>query len=66
MIVYYPCSVGIEAFGASTIYMTKLTKSIKESITKVGNIWGGESDFNIEIVQDWKNVIYNWKKIPAR
>ena len=50
------------AFGASTIYMTEVDKSIKESIAKVGNIWGGESDFNIEIVQDWKNVIYSWKK----
>ena len=45
--------------------MTEVDESIKESITKVGNIWGGESDFNIEIVQDWKNVIYNWKRIPA-
>ena len=42
--------------------MTEVDESIKESITKVGNIWGGESDFNIEIVQDWKNVIYSWKK----
>ena len=47
------------AFGASTVYMTEVDKSIKESIAKVGNIWGGESDFNIEIVQDWKNVIYS-------
>lgn len=50
------------AFGASTIYMTEVDESIKESIAKVGNIWGGESDFNIEIVQDWKKVIYSWKK----
>ena len=50
------------AFGASTIYMTEVDESIKQSVAKVGKIWGGESDFNIEIVQDWKNVIYNWKK----
>ena len=27
------------AFGASTVYMTEVDKSIKESIAKVGNIW---------------------------
>jgi tRNA (cytidine56-2'-O)-methyltransferase len=41
--------------------MTEADKSIKETITKVGMIWGGETDFNIEIVQDWKKVIHSWK-----
>jgi tRNA (cytidine56-2'-O)-methyltransferase len=41
--------------------MTEADKSIKETITKVGTIWGGETDFNIEIVQDWKKVIHSWK-----
>ena len=50
------------ALGASTIYMTEVDESIKETIAKVGNNWGGESDFSIEIVQDWKSVIFNWKK----
>jgi tRNA (cytidine56-2'-O)-methyltransferase len=50
------------ALGASTIYMTEVDESIKKTIAKVGNNWGGESDFSIEIVQDWKSVIFNWKK----
>jgi tRNA (cytidine56-2'-O)-methyltransferase len=50
------------AFGASTIYMTEVDESIKETISKVGNIWGGQSDFNIKIVQDWQSVIFDWKK----
>ena len=50
------------AFGANAIYMTEVDKSVKETVSKVGNIWGGESDFRIEIIQDWKNVIRLWKK----
>jgi tRNA (cytidine56-2'-O)-methyltransferase len=50
------------AFGADSIYMTEVDESIKETIRKVGGIWGGESDFSIEIVQDWKKVIHCWKR----
>lgn len=50
------------AFGASSIYMTEVDESIKETIRKVGSIWGGESNFSIEIVQDWKKVVHYWKK----
>jgi tRNA (cytidine56-2'-O)-methyltransferase len=49
------------AFGTSKIYMTEVDESIKETIVKVGNRWGG-SDFSIEIVQDWKKLVHNWKK----
>jgi tRNA (cytidine56-2'-O)-methyltransferase len=42
------------AFGADSIYMTEVDESIKETIRKVGSIWGGESEFSIEIVQCWK------------
>ncbi len=50
------------AFGANAIYMTEVDKSVKETIQKVGQIWGGESEFTTEIVQDWKKVIQGWKK----
>lgn len=54
------------ALGANSIYMTEVDESIKETIRKVGSIWGGESNFSIEIVQDWKKVVHCWKKIPAK
>src|ERR671925_2411023 len=50
------------AFGADSIYMTEVDESIKETIRKVGSIWGGESNFSIKIVQDWKKVVHYWKK----
>jgi tRNA (cytidine56-2'-O)-methyltransferase len=50
------------AFGTNMIYMTEVDESIKQTITKVGSRWGGQSDFRIEIVQDWKKVIHCWKK----
>src|SRR5919108_3750051 len=50
------------AFGANSIYMTEVDESIKETIRKVGSIWGGESNFSIKIIQDWKKVVQCWKK----
>jgi tRNA (cytidine56-2'-O)-methyltransferase len=50
------------AFGANSIYMTEVDESIKGTIRKVGSIWGGESSFTIEIVQDWRKVVHCWKK----
>jgi tRNA (cytidine56-2'-O)-methyltransferase len=50
------------AFGSNKIYMTEVDNSIKETLAKLVRRWGGESDFEIEIVQDWKKVIHNWKR----
>jgi tRNA (cytidine56-2'-O)-methyltransferase len=50
------------AFGSNKIYMTEVDNSIKETLAKLVRRWGGESDFEIEIVQDWKKVIDNWKR----
>ena len=49
------------AFGSNKIYMTEVDDSIKETIATVGRRWG-ESDFNIEIILDWKKLILEWKK----
>ncbi len=54
------------ALGANSIYMTEVDESIKETIRKVGSIWGGESNFSIEIVQDWKEVVHCWKKNSSK
>lgn len=49
------------AFGSNKIYMTEVDDSIKETIAAVGRRWG-KPDFNIEIIQDWKKLILEWKK----
>lgn len=49
------------AFGSNKIYMTEVDDSIKETIARVGRRWG-KPDFNIEIIQDWKKLILEWKK----
>jgi tRNA (cytidine56-2'-O)-methyltransferase len=41
--------------------MTEVDDSIKETIATVVRRWG-KSDFNIEIIQDWKKLILEWKK----
>ncbi|MDQ3838973.1 MAG: tRNA (cytidine(56)-2'-O)-methyltransferase [Thermoproteota archaeon] len=48
------------AFGAKKIYMTEVDESIKETVAKVNSRWGN-SDFNVEVIQDWKNLIHDWK-----
>jgi tRNA (cytidine56-2'-O)-methyltransferase len=48
------------AFGASKIYMYDANPEIKETISKVNKMWG--SDFKVEIIENWKDVIKLKKK----
>lgn len=43
------------AFGASKILMYDANPEIKDTISKVNKIWG--SDFSVEIIENWKEVI---------
>ena len=43
------------AFGASKIYMYDANPEIKETVSKVNKMWG--SDFKVEIIENWKEVI---------
>jgi tRNA (cytidine56-2'-O)-methyltransferase len=49
------------AFGSDKIYMTEVDNSIKETLEQVVKRWGGGSDFGIEIIEDWKKVVKDWK-----
>jgi tRNA (cytidine56-2'-O)-methyltransferase len=42
--------------------MTQVDDSILETLKDVNRRWGGESEFEIEIIEDWKKVLKNWKK----
>ena len=48
------------AFGASKIYMYDANPEIKGTISKVNKMWG--SDFAVEIIENWKDVIKSKKK----
>ncbi|MFZ0185051.1 MAG: tRNA (cytidine(56)-2'-O)-methyltransferase, partial [Nitrosotalea sp.] len=48
------------AFGASKIYMYDANPEIKETISKVNKMWG--SDFKIEIIENWKDIVRLKKK----
>jgi tRNA (cytidine56-2'-O)-methyltransferase len=48
------------AFGASKIYMYDANPDIKETIAKVNKMWG--SDFKVEIIESWKEIIRLKKK----
>ena len=48
------------AFGASKIYMYDANPEIKETISKVNKMWG--SDFKVEIIENWKDIIKLKKK----
>ena len=50
------------AFGSSTMYMTDVDEEIKNTINKVNNSWGGLKEFNLEIIDDWKKLIKEWKE----
>jgi tRNA (cytidine56-2'-O)-methyltransferase len=48
------------AFGASKIYMYDANPEIKETISKVNKMWG--SDFKVEIIENWKDIVRLKKK----
>jgi tRNA (cytidine56-2'-O)-methyltransferase len=50
------------AFGSNKIFMTQVDDSIIETLKDVNKRWGGESEFEIEIIEDWKKVIKKWKE----
>ena len=50
------------SFGCNILYMTDVSDDIKSTIDDVNNRWGYASNFKIEIVKGWRNVILNWKK----
>ncbi len=50
------------AFGGSKIFMTDVDEGIKETINRVNKSWGGFNQFSLEIVDNWKNLIKEWKK----
>ena len=50
------------AFGADRIYMTEVDDRVKGSLEKIAKKWGGRSEFEIEIIEDWKKMVRKWKK----
>jgi tRNA (cytidine56-2'-O)-methyltransferase len=50
------------AFGSDRIYMTEVDNSIKETLEGVVQRWGGASDFVIDIIENWREMIKKWKK----
>lgn len=47
------------AFGASGISIVGCEQSVKASIDRVTERWGGS--FRVELVEDWRAVIKGWK-----
>lgn len=55
------CALVARAFGCSKIYMSEVDDSIIHTLEKVANNWG-QSDFRIELYEDWKEVVKRWKR----
>lgn len=53
------------AFGADMIYMTGVDQSVKETVDSVTRRWGGP-DFKVEITDNWKAVVRDWKKAGGK
>jgi len=48
------------AFGAKRIFMNEVNPDIKMTLDKINETWGG--DFQIEIIENWKNLLKQKKK----
>lgn len=49
------------ALGCEAIYMTDVDDEIKSTLKRVNKRWGGENEFKLEIIDNWKQIIKNWK-----
>ena len=49
------------ALGCDRIYMTDVDDEIKSTLEKVNKRWGGENEFQLEIIDNWKQIIKSWK-----
>ncbi len=49
------------ALGCNRIYMTDVDDEIKSTLNRVNKRWGGENEFRLEIIDNWKQIIKNWK-----
>ncbi|HKZ61386.1 MAG TPA: tRNA (cytidine(56)-2'-O)-methyltransferase [Nitrososphaera sp.] len=52
------------AFGADRIYMTGIDQSVSNTVAGVTKRWGGK--FEVNVIQDWKNLAETWKKEGGR
>ena len=50
------------AFGSEKVYMTEAADSLKHTVDDITKSWGGSSDFNIELISNWNEVVMNWKR----
>lgn len=50
------------AFGCQKIYMTFIDSSLSKTINDINERWGGNNEFEIEGVIDWKPLVQSWKK----
>ena len=48
--------------GSEVIYMTDVDDEIKKTLDKVNKRWGGENEFRLEIIDNWKKVLKTWKE----
>ena len=50
------------AMGSEVIYMTDVDDEIKKTLGKVNKRWGGENEFRLEIIDNWKKILKTWKE----
>ena len=50
------------AMGSKVIYMTDVDDEIKKTLDKVNKRWGGENEFRLEIIGNWKKIVKSWKE----
>lgn len=50
------------ALGCKKIFMTDVDDEIKNTLKKVSQRWGGNKDFDLQIIDNWKKTIKKWKE----
>lgn len=50
------------ALGCKKIFMTEVDDEIKNTLRRVNQRWGGDKDFELQIIDNWKKTIKKWKE----
>lgn len=50
------------AFGCKKIYMAYSDNRIVDTIQDMNERWGGQQEFEVELVNDWRSLIKSWKR----
>ena len=62
MIGLVPRCISVSSIWLKKIYMAYSDNRIVDTIQDMNERWGGQQEFEVELVNDWRSLIKSWKR----